>query len=253
MGYVEMCAGDNLDNWFGLLPNGTSNLTLSLNNSPIDYKSCSGKYVLYVPPSISEGIKPSQNLTFINLQLRPFGLFPLLGIPLQEFNFKPVSLDAVFTTTESDNLIDQLHHCKTIREKFLHVEKFLLDRINTDLLDNRVIQAATIMKATSTGMDSLSNEVCLSNRRFRELFSYHTGFSPNFFKKLMRFNRATSDLAKTPVTSLTDVALSNGYFDQSHFIKDFKCFSGLRPSEYLNLKVGSADFYNYRIPQKQIL
>jgi transcriptional regulator GlxA family with amidase domain len=105
------------------------------------------------------------------------------------------------------------------------------------------------MKTTSATMDTVSNEVCLSNRRFRELFTQHTGFGPNLYKKLMRFNRATSQLNRFPQASLTEVAVSNDYFDQSHFIKDFKNFSGLTPSQYIIHKAGSADFYNYSIPQ----
>ena len=61
----------------------------------------------------------------------------------------------------------------------------------------------------------------------------------------MRFNQAANALLQFSDIRLTDVAADFGYFDQAHFIKDFKQFARISPSDFLKLKATSSDFYNY--------
>ena len=97
-------------------------------------------------------------------------------------------------------------------------------------------------------MEKLSDLVCLSSRRLRKLFSEQTGFSPGYFKKLSRFNSATKQLEKEDFDKLSDVAFDNKYYDQAHFIKDFRHFSGLSPKDFLKQKADSSEFYNFLLP-----
>lgn len=81
----------------------------------------------------------------------------------------------------------------------------------------------------------LSGNYYLSERQFERQFKHYTGLTPKLFSRIARFQRATKQFG-TPGLSLTSLALECGYYDQSHFIHDFKTFSGLHPKTYFSGK-----------------
>jgi AraC-like DNA-binding protein len=63
-------------------------------------------------------------------------------------------------------------------------------------------------------------------------FSSAIGLSPKQLAKTIRIQTTLKKLLNEEITSLTDLAYENEYFDQAHFIKDFKEFTGLTPKEF---------------------
>jgi AraC-like DNA-binding protein len=248
IGYVEMSVTDSHEGWFGLFPNGSSNLTFSLRDDTIQYDKEKGHAILYASYNSPAALKKTSSLKFINVQFKPFGLYSLKAIPMYELKNTSLTLDTFFSDRESEELLDRLYHANELADKFWEVETFLSERINANLFDDRLNFALSLIhKSPSQTMDSLSKSVCLSPRRFRELFSDQTGFSPSFYKKIIRFTKATRQMSKHPDIPLTQVALTNGYYDQAHFIKDFRFFAGITPSQFLKLKAKTTDFYNYNL------
>ncbi|MBL7952075.1 MAG: AraC family transcriptional regulator [Flavobacteriales bacterium] len=87
----------------------------------------------------------------------------------------------------------------------------------------------------------------LARRQFERRFKRCTGFSPALFLRIVRFQRTYRMLENGTATTLTDVAHAAGYFDQSHFIRDFKRFSGLNPKAYFAHAAEKADNF-LRLP-----
>lgn len=77
---------------------------------------------------------------------------------------------------------------------------------------------------------TLARENGLSTRQFERRFREIAGFSPKLYTRILRFQKAVSSFPAK--TSLTDIAYDCGYFDQSHFIRDFREFSGFTPGEF---------------------
>jgi AraC-like DNA-binding protein len=71
----------------------------------------------------------------------------------------------------------------------------------------------------------------ITSRYLQKLFSQHTGLTPKLYSKINRFQNSLQLVAKRNAT-LTAIAYECGYFDQSHFIKEFKSFTGILPSAY---------------------
>lgn len=72
----------------------------------------------------------------------------------------------------------------------------------------------------------------VSSRHLDRLFARHLGVPPKTLGTVLRFQRALTSLMREPEGTLADVAASAGYFDQAHFIKDFKRMTGGVPRGY---------------------
>lgn len=78
----------------------------------------------------------------------------------------------------------------------------------------------------------LSALVCLSPSRLRDQFNREVGMSPKEYSKILRINRVSTFLKSDLRMSLTELAYKLGYYDQAHFIKDFKSVTGLSPGKH---------------------
>lgn len=88
-------------------------------------------------------------------------------------------------------------------------------------------------------INSVAARYGLSSRYLQKLFVKYCGLSPNLFSKITRFQKSLQLVAKQNLP-LTAIAYECGYFDQSHFIKDFKYFTGIVPSHFTS--ESSSDF-----------
>jgi AraC-like DNA-binding protein len=79
----------------------------------------------------------------------------------------------------------------------------------------------------------LAKKYCLSERQFERRFKEHAGFGAKMFSRIIRFQAVTAEYPLIK-KSLTELALECGYYDQSHFIHDFKSFSGMKPGDYFS-------------------
>lgn len=88
---------------------------------------------------------------------------------------------------------------------------------------------------------ALSRQYYLSERQFERQFKQYAGLSPKLFSRIIRFQSAASFYNREAM-SLGSIALECGYYDQSHFINDFKAFSGLHPKQYFSGRSGATEW-----------
>ena len=79
-----------------------------------------------------------------------------------------------------------------------------------------------------------------TDRHIRRLFDKYIGIPPKLFGNLNRFYKITRALAIKPYLNISELATEFGYYDQPHFIKEFKRFSGLTPSQFTNYLTNNA-------------
>ncbi|MFM9945949.1 MAG: helix-turn-helix domain-containing protein, partial [Bacteroidia bacterium] len=87
--------------------------------------------------------------------------------------------------------------------------------------------------------DELSNQLDIHRRQLERKFSSIIGLSPKQLSKIIRIQSTLKMMANNQFTSLTSVAYEGNYYDQAHFIKDFKEFTGMSPKMFYanNLKM----------------
>ena len=120
-----------------------------------------------------------------------------------------------------------------------HLSEYLIHRLsnsNESKNDQHKSIRHIIQQPGQIAIETLAFQSGISVRQFERNTKHHTGFSPKLFNRLMRFQAALRLPQKQKTNSLTDLAYQAGYFDQSHFIREFREFSGITPKEYFNLK-----------------
>lgn len=155
--------------------------------------------------------------------------------PIADFTNYATDLYAVFSN-EIYDFYDKTMHRFSVEDKVRELDNFLIQRLkkNEDKYRKTRLTAAicrTIFEGGEKydGFD-LSQKYGLSERYVQKLFLENVGLSPASLFSVTRFNKAL-DLILTSDLSLTSVAYDCGYYDQAHFIKEFKKFTGTRPSE----------------------
>jgi AraC-like DNA-binding protein len=121
------------------------------------------------------------------------------------------------------------------------VEKFLLERLTgNEKKSFRIDKVAHILTsikkdAAENSLRTIASTHGITPRYLHKLIYQHTGLSPKSFTKIRRFQHSLKLIAKKE-HPLTSIAYDCGYFDQAHFIRDFKSFTGVTPSAYLENK-----------------
>ena len=191
------------------------------------------------PQSESFIIERSSMDTILGVHFKPGGIFPFLRFPLSELHGRHVGLDDVWGRQAAGELVCRLHETATIDAKFRLLEEWL-QRIAVHPLQHHpaVSFAVTEFKSDSglTSSARIAERVGFSQRRFIELFRNQIGMTPKLYCRVQRFQGVITRVEKAMDVDWADVALECGYFDQSHFNHDFREFSGLSPTEYMELR-----------------
>jgi AraC-like DNA-binding protein len=169
---------------------------------------------------------------------KPGGAFPFFKLPAGELQDTNVELDTLWGA-EARNLREQLLAAKTPEAKFHALERALLAKIVKPLdPPHPAVQFAVgnFRRLPNRAVSSVTDQIGLSERRFIRLFAEQVGLTPKLFCRVQRFQKALRHIARSSSIDWTEIALSCGYFDQAHFIHDFRAFSGINPSLYVTNK-----------------
>lgn len=166
---------------------------------------------------------------------KPGGGFPFAGCPAGELQNLQVPLSA-FWPSETADLRERLLEAPTNRERFRVLERFLMQRLRASRRHHPAVNYA-IRQFQSGGaassVASVRDQVGTSAERFIEMFRKDVGLPPKLFARLARFGRVLQRIDAAADVDWADLAVSTGYFDQPHFIGDFRQFAGVTPAAYL--------------------
>ena len=115
------------------------------------------------------------------------------------------------------------------------LEEFLIQQALVRTYDLKLIQTAAKMLHHTKGeyrIGELADYCQVSVRQLERGFRHVIGTSPKVFARTIRFQEAQRRLMFNPDADLSSLTYECGYFDQAHFIKDFKEFAGKTPTEY---------------------
>ena len=236
-----------------IFPNATTNLTFVLDPG-IDFNQSQFDCSIYASCSSTVLMETQAGSSFMSAQFNSYGMHFITGMAVHEVQDNLMPLHCFFKESAISRVQEQLQSCKSLEDRFWQLETFLLETIKVPEVDPRLpFSVSMINSDPNLRMDDLSSALCLSNRGMQKLFKKYFGMNAAYFKKIKRFNLAAKVLLDQPSLSLTTIALNCGYYDQAHFIKDFKHFGKITPSDFLKLQMKSSDFYNYNLREMENL
>ncbi len=191
------------------------------------------------PQSQSFIIERTAHDELLGIHFNPGGAFPFLGFPFGDLHGTSITLADLWGEQRASQLLCLLHEARTVEMKFRILEEWLMLIANRPLKHHPAVSFAIKEFRRDSGLVSsatVAEKVSLSQRRFIQLFRDEVGLTPKLFCRVQRFQQVIRTVEKRRDVDWVDVALSCGYFDQSHFNHDFREFSGLSPTEYLELR-----------------
>ncbi|MBE0670499.1 MAG: helix-turn-helix transcriptional regulator [Anaerolineales bacterium] len=172
---------------------------------------------------------------------------PFYPFPMSELTDSVVMADLVFGKSILD-LRERLLFTKSISEMFCVVELFLLGRAGDKLHESTAANcikyaiASIIKRPTLSSFHNLSDQIGYSQKHFIDLFKGQVGLSPKQYLKIMRFQKAIQEIEAERFIHWSGIAAESGFYDQAHFIHDFKEFSGFTPNDYIKRKTSTLNY-----------
>jgi AraC-like DNA-binding protein len=164
----------------------------------------------------------------------PNGFFPFATFPIKEMENTAVPLEKLFGH-DGHEIGQKILNANTTSERISLIENFLFNRLTDAETIDHIVKSTIETILTANGqlsVNELSKQNNINRRQLVRKFSSAIGLSPKQLSKTIRLQATLKTLLTQKVTSLTDLAYENEYFDQAHFIKDFKEFTGLTPKEF---------------------
>lgn len=226
-----------------LLPDGSMELVINLNEDRVrvydphdtgKFQTLRGSVVVGAHSEFFV-IDTAQQQSVIGAHFKPGGAFPFVDPPASELHNTLVSLEDLWGG-QAEALRERLLEAAAPPAMFRVLEQALLARAAERLQRHPAVVFALRefhgLPHTRT-IAEVTGQIGLSAKRFIEVFSGEVGLTPKLFCRVRRFQRALRLVRKGQRVEWAAVSADCGYFDQAHFIHDFRAFSGLNPTTYL--------------------
>lgn len=181
-------------------------------------------------------IQPAGYVHCFATRFYPYGVANFIKTPLKNLENKETPIAELFGQSTADELEQKIIHATGTQQRIEIIENFLLNKLNEKpTIDNIVISTIDALLATggSSPINVILKEDLSKRRQLERKFLKQIGISPKQLGKVIRLQTALKMLLSQKTGSLTRIAYESEYYDQNHFIKDFREFTGTTPKEFL--------------------
>lgn len=182
-------------------------------------------------------VEPEGRVDSFATRFHPYGASAFLNVPLKQLMNKETPLAEVFGPGVSSELQRDVLTARDTEERIAVVERFLLERMKARRFkEDLVRRTVDLMLQTggSTPIASLADHDPARRRKMERMFNERIGTSPKQLSKVIRLQTALRRMLDAKAQDLTGIAYESEFYDQAHFIKDFKEFAGVSPGEFFD-------------------
>lgn len=169
---------------------------------------------------------------------------PFFPFPMDEIRDSVVDADLVWGSGFGE-LRERLLATKETDTRFRLVEAYLLEMFHPRLDLNPCIAFAIgemTERPDAVSIARMNAKIGYSQKHFTEMFRRAVGVTPKAYLKIMRFQKAVTTIDAANSIEWDMIAQDCGFYDQSHFINDFRHFSGFTPDQYAKIHT---NYQNY--------
>ena len=188
--------------------------------------------------------KPYYLKYYPGIRIIGFGFYPhtahyFTKISSDVFTDQIIALqDIISLESKTELIIEQLHSIPGLHQKVMYLQKHIYKIIKQsrsigqkDFYVQHILMSILKNKG-ELKLTEICNQLNISKRYVQILSNEYIGINPTQYAKIIRFLNSIKYLNQKNI-SLTSICYQLGYYDQSHFIRDFKRFSGQSPSNYI--------------------
>lgn len=176
--------------------------------------------------------RPEQASGLITVRFQPWGAYHFFRAPVAEFSDRQLPCEALWGRHALE-IEDRLAEAPSDEARVALVENFLLSQLARHRKKDIEPLVRTVWNHRGqVTVPDLCRELGVSERSLQRWFARGLGASPKQFARLARFLHACRLIRGGYGGNLTEVGLACGYYDQSHFISDFKSCAGMTPRQF---------------------
>lgn len=227
-----------------VVPNGCIELIIHLtdNHCELVKENCWGnspQYTLIGLQTKSYEVRFNELVKVFGIRFNPEGIYTIFGVPPAYFTSTFEDSKQVFGSDFTD-FCSRLKESQSINEQINITETFLLKKL-WELKTSRFdyIKTASEIIRKHCGLiriDELAKEVNISPRQLQRGFKKKLGITAKEYMRISRLNAIQNYMQGIPNFNLTELSYETGFSDQSHFIRDFKEYTGMNPKSFLKEK-----------------
>jgi AraC-like DNA-binding protein len=239
--FWEICIDDAQLN-HKLIPQRNINIRFNLSDTP--HYVCRDNQERMLDDVYFQGLQTQFTNAYLKLNgkvhilgicFEPDGLYPFLKIPVLEFKNQILGADEVGFKI-AGRINQRLKETGEVTNKLTILENELLVLLTNSYTAPENFRAIfnALKQENSLQIKDFCNRNNISLRQLERLYVKYVGLPASSYNTLNRFHKSLNQLLNNGYSKLSDLAYDNAYFDQMHFIKEFKRFTGNTPKSFIN-------------------
>lgn len=179
-------------------------------------------------------ISAHENSEMFVIQFKPYGAYPFFHFPMKDLTEKILPGQEVL----GDELLDvrsRIYKQSSSRDKFEVAEQWLTKRFDpTETPPEELLEIIEeLQEKSATEYPEITDSYPHTQKHLIDQFKKYVGLTPKYFQRILRFNEILEKIRNNENIAWSEVAYQCQFSDQSHFIKEFKHFSGFNPEEFI--------------------
>jgi len=247
---LEMEACELIGNCHRVIPHGLTEMIFNYR----DLYKCTSGNDFDIQPRISmsgqkskfSDVLPADKTGIISVMFYPLGAKQFFPFPLAEIADKSVGLENIFNR-EIAFLTEKLMEKCNLSQRIELIEEFLIQKLYRNFTaDDHLVKESLFLINKHRGfvcLGEMLKKLKTSERQLERKFQSQIGISPKKFIRIIRFQSTIYDFQFNSNQNFTNLGYNNGYYDQSHFIKEFQLFTGYSPKEFFKYPNLYSDYF----------
>lgn len=220
-----------------LFADGNTGLVFNLGNAALhttgNFPSQHASW-LYGQVNTYHDLALAGSIHWIIVVFRPYGAYHCWGVPAIEWSDGFFPAEEVLGPVIHD-LSAALLKAGNLNERIRLLDTFLLRQVHKNMPDPVLVQAVEQITAHEglLPVQSLLKKLSVNERTLERKFRLYTGITPKHFSNIVRLNASAKRMLRMKTEDrFTGIAYQSGYYDQAHFIRDFRKYTGMTPHQY---------------------
>ncbi len=181
-------------------------------------------------------IQPTGYVNTFAVRFYPYGFANFVTEPIKNLANKETPISQLFGEATANELEQKIINATDTQQRIEIIETFFINKLNEKTTVDNIVKSTIDTLFSTNGRSSINSilkEDLSKRRQLERKFSKQIGISPKQLGKVIRLQTALKMLLNQETETLTQIAYESEYYDQNHFIKDFKEFTGTTPKEFL--------------------